>query len=200
MASLFGRCKAAIERLVFAGLKPDAPMAPKKSKIESLIESAEGLAARGLKSEDKPLPGPMSWAKKIGIVVGLLAIGGGIYVLVTVLQRPADQAEKTGPPPKPVEIIPKDFHVDKNKELEVVEIEFNKNKQPKEIVGTLRNLTDRSIKNCLVSFSVTTRSGSQLGGVMTTVTGLAPHGSSRFRITVPYADAGIVIVRDLQPE
>ena len=108
--------------MVFAGLKPDAPMAQKKSKIGALIESAEDLASRGLKPEDKPLPGPMTWTQRIGIVIGLLMIGGLLYVLVTVLQHPAEQAEKVGPRPAPVQIVPKGFKVDKNKDLEVIEI------------------------------------------------------------------------------
>jgi hypothetical protein len=82
----------------------------------------------------------------------------------------------------------------------VVAIEFDKNKEPKEITGILRNRTDRSFTKCQISFSVTTRSGGQLGGVSTKVTGLGPHGSVRFRIPVPYENAGFVMVRELQPE
>jgi hypothetical protein len=202
MASRLDRIKTAVERLVFAGLKPDAPAAtpPKKSKIESLIESAEELAAKGLKPDEQPLSGPMRWTKKLGIVIGILLIGVFVYLLAMVLQRPAEQAEKTGPPPPLVQIVPKGMKVDKNKDFEVVAIEFNKNKDPKEITGTLRNLTDRAVAKCEISFNVTTRSGEQLGGVATTVNGLTPHGTVHFRIPVPYENAGFVIVRELLPD
>jgi hypothetical protein len=200
MPGIFSKWKAAIERMVFAGLKPDAPVTPKKSKIESLLESAEGLATRGLKPDEKPVAGPMSMTRKLGLVIAFLLLGVFLYLLISVLRKPAEQAEKDTPVAAPVQIIPKGFKVDKNKDLEVVHIEFFKNKEPKEIVGTLRNLTDRPIAKCEVSFNVTTRGGAQLGGVSTNVTGLGPHASANFRIPVPYENAGFVIVRDLLPE
>jgi hypothetical protein len=203
MASPLERFKAAVERLVFAGLKPDDPAAaaaPKKSKIEAFIESAEELASKGLKPDEQPLPGPTTWTKKLGIAIGILLIGVFVYVLIVVLNKPAEQAEKAGPPPKPVEIVKPGTTIDKNKDFEVVEIEFNKTKEPKEITGMLRNLTDKPVAKCEVSFNVTTRQGEQLGGVVTTVTGLEPHGSARFKILVPYEKAGFALVRELRPE
>jgi hypothetical protein len=200
MANPFQRLRASLERLIFAGLKPDAVVSQKKSKIKSLMESAEDLAARGLQPDEKPLPGPMTAGRKIAIVAGILLVGVFVYVLVTVLRHPAEQAESTAPPPPPVQIIPKDFKVDKNKDLEVVEINFNQNKLPKEITGTLRNLTDRAFAKCEVSFDLTTRSGEQLGAVATTVNRLEPHGSVKFRILVPQKEAGFVMVRELRTE
>jgi hypothetical protein len=202
MASALDRFKAAVERLVFAGLKPDAPAAtpPKKSKIEAFIESAEELASKGLKPDEQPLPGPTTWTKRIGIVIGILLIGVFVYLLIQILGKPAEQAEQVGPPPKPVEIVKPGTTIEKNKDFEVVEIQFNKNKEPKEITGMLRNLTDKPVAKCEVSFSVTTRQGEQLGGVATTVTGLKPHGSARFKILVPYEKAGFALVRELRSE
>jgi hypothetical protein len=200
MAKRFARFKARLERLIFAGLEPDAPVAPKKSKLEALVDSAEELAGRGLKPEDKALRGPMTWGHKIGIAAGIVLLCVFVYVLVTVLRRPAEQAETPGPPPPPLEIVPKGFQVEKNKDLEVVEIQFNRDKDPKEITGTLRNLTGRPVARCEVSFDVTTRSGEQLGGTGTLVTGIQPHGSVRFRVPVKYPGAAFVMVRELRPE
>jgi len=167
-----GSFKRFVERLIFAGLKPDEPA----------------------------MPGPTSWSKRIGIVAGLLGIGVSVWVLVLVLLHPAQQAEKVEAPPPLLEIVPKDFQVEKNKELEVVAIEFRQNKEPKEITGTLRNLTDRTFAKCEVSFNVTTSNGGELGGAVGTVTGLKPHGSAHFRIPVPYKNAALVMVRELRPE
>jgi hypothetical protein len=172
MANPFQRLRASLEPLIFAGLKPG----------------------------EKPLRGPMTLGQKLGIVAGILLVGVFVYVLVSVLRHPAEQAESTAPAPPPVEIVPKDFKVDKNKDLEVVEINFDKNKEPKEITGTLRNLTDRSFAKCEISFDVTTRQGEQLGGVTTTVNRLAPHGSVKFRILVPQKEAGFAMVRELRTD
>jgi hypothetical protein len=202
MANLFARWRSSLERLIFAGLRPDEAAAPKKSKskMASLMESAEDLAGRGLKSEEKELPGPATLGQKLGIVAGILMVVVFVYVLVRVLGHPAQQTESTAPPPPPVQIVPNGFKVDKNKDLEVVHMEFNKNKEPKEIIGTLHNLTDKSFAKCEVSFEVTTRMGEQLGGVTTTVNGLEPHGSVKFRIPVPQKEAGFAMVRELRTD
>ena len=118
MANRFQRLRESLERLIFAGLKPDAAEVQKKSKIASLVESAEELAGLGLRPGDKPLPGPMSIGQKLGIVAGILLVGFFVYVLVTVLRHPAQQAESTGPAPRPIEIVPNGIRVDKNRNLE----------------------------------------------------------------------------------
>src|SRR5438477_8258620 len=135
MANPFQRLRVSFERLAFAGLKPD----------------------------EKALRGPMTLGQKLGIFAAILLVGIFVYVLVAVLRHPAEQAESSAPSALPVEIVPKDFKVAKNQDLEVVEIEFNKNKEPKEITGTLRNLTDRTFAKCEISFDVSTRGGEQLG-------------------------------------
>ena len=160
----------------------------------------ERLIFAGLKPGQRGLPGPASWGKRLGIAVGILLIGAFVFVLVNVLTHPAEQAEETAAAPPPVEIVPKGFTVDANKDLEVIAIEFNKSKNPKEITGTLRNRTDRSFAKCEISFSVTTSDGGQLGGVATTVKAIRPHGSTRFRIPVGYPEASFVMVRELRTE
>ena len=200
MANLFSRWRASLERLIFAGLKPDEPSVTKKpkSKIATLVESAEELASRGLKPEEKKLPGPMTLGQKLGMVAGILLVCVFVYVLVIVLGHHAEQAESKAPPPPPVEIVPKGFKVDKNKDLEVMEMNFNKTSEPKEITGTLRNATDHAIASCEVRFDVTTKTGAQLGSVSTTLHGLEARGTAKFRIPVPYKEAGFAMVRDLR--
>jgi hypothetical protein len=200
MANPFKSLRESLERLVFAGLKPDAPAARKKSKLESLIESAEDLAARGLKPDEQALRGPMSGRKRVALGLGILLLGVFVWVLTAVLRRPAEQQESKAPPPPPIQLVPPGLKVDKNKDLEVVAMDFNKNKDPKEITGVLRNLTDRRLTDCEVSFDITTAAGGQLGGVATTVHNLPPHGSVHFRIVVPQKDAGFAMVRELRTD
>jgi hypothetical protein len=188
--------------MVFAGLKPDAPapVAARKSRIESLMESAEDLASRGMESTGKPLPGPMTWRQKAGIVFALLATGVFIYFLVSTLQRPAERAESKAAPPAPLQIIAPGVQIEKNKDLEVVQMEFHKNSDPKSITGTLRNRTGKTFARCEVSFDVSNKEGAQLGGASTRISNLGPHAEVRFRIEVPQKDAGFVLVRELRTE
>jgi hypothetical protein len=172
MPGPFARLRAFLERVVFAGLKPDVSAGP----------------------------GPVSLGQKLLLATGIILLGVFVFVLVQFLRKPAQQNEAQGPPPPPVQIVPPGLQIEKNKDLEVVEIEFNKNREPKFITGTLRNRTDRAFSRCEISFHVTARSGSQLGAVDTTVQNVPPHGSVRFRIPVPQKDAEFTMVRELRAE
>ena len=200
MPGRFDRFRAFLERVAFAGLKPDVKAGPKKSKLKSLIKSAENLASLGLEPEEKPLPGPATLGHRILMIAGLLVVGVSLYLLVGFLRKPAQQGEAEAPPPAPVQIVPPGLKIDKNKDLEVVEIEFNKTVEPKVITGTLRNRTERTFSRCEISFHVTTKAGTQLRAVDTTVENVPPHGDVRFKILVPDKDAAFTMVRELRAE
>src|ERR1051325_6149508 len=93
MASRFARLRGLLERVAFAGLKPDVKAGPKKSKLDSLIRSAEEIASVGLQPEDQPLPGPTTLRHRLTLIVGLLLLGVSIYVLIGFLRKPAPLRE-----------------------------------------------------------------------------------------------------------
>jgi hypothetical protein len=200
MADWLQRVKGRIEKLVFAGLKPDAPVVPKKSKLEALIATAEDLAARGLQPDERALPGPVTTRRKVVIAVGVFAVALGVFALVRMLQQPAKQGEAKGPQPPPLELVPKGLVIEKNKDLEVISINFNRTKEPHEITGTLRNHSGKLFAKCEVSFELTDQAGAQLGGVSTIVHNLPAGGATRFSIPVAQPDAVFAMVRELRPE
>ena len=200
MPGRFDRLRAFLERVAFTGLKPDAEARQKKSKLRELVKSAEEIASVGLQPEEKSLPGPATLRQRVVILAGLIALGVFVYMLVSFLRKPAQQNEATGPPPPPVEIVPKGMTIEKNKDLEIVSIDFDKAHDPKVITGTLRNRTDHAFAKCEISFHVTTKEGSQLGAVDTTVHNVAAHGTAKFRIVVPQKDAEFTMVRELRAE
>ena len=200
MPGPFARVRAFLERVAFAGLKPDQEAAPKKSKLETLIQSAEQIASIGLEPGEKPLPGPMTVGHRLTIVGGVFLVGIAVYVLVGFLRRPAAQNEVPGAAPAPVQFLAPGVKIEKNKDLEIVEIDFNKTSDPKIITGTLRNRTDRTFARCEISFHVTTKEGGQLGAVDTILENVGPHASVRFRIPVPQKDAAFTMVRELRAE
>ena len=200
MGNWLQRTRDRLEKLVFAGLKPDAPVIRKKSKLESLLESAEDLAGRGLQSEQKALPGPVTTRRKLTIGVAIVVVCVGIYGLMRVLQSPAARNESQAPAPPQTEIVPKDLVIEKNKDLEIVAIDFDRSAEPHKITGTLRNLTGKVFARCEVSFEITTKAGAQVGAVATTVHNLQPHASTNFSIPVPQSDAAFAMVRELRSE
>jgi hypothetical protein len=199
MSNWFRGLREKIEKVVFAGLKPDAPVSVKKSKLDSLLESAESFAGRGLEPQDKGLPGPTTLRKKVLLASGVLLAGALVALLAQILSRPAAPREAEDGPVKPIQILQPGVKTEK-KEIEVVEIQFRQNSQPKEIVGTLRNRTEKLFPKCAVSFEVATKEGAQLGGVATTVYNLGPHAEKKFRIPVPQEQAGFVLVRELRTD
>jgi hypothetical protein len=186
-------------KLAFAGLRPDQPLEFKKPKFETLL-SEESIVFKGLKPEEKALPGPTPLRKKIIIVCGAIVVAALVAVLFTILGKPAEQAEVEAPRDVMPNFLPKDLSVDKNKELEVIAIDFQHDREPYMIVGTLGNRTGRRLHKCLVSFDLTTNAGSQLGGVATTIDVLEPFASTRFQIPVHMKNAALAMVRELQAE
>jgi len=188
-----------LDKLLYAGLKPDQPPEYKQSKIDSLLKD-ESIIFAGLKSEEKPLRGPLGLRKKIAIALGLLVLAALVGALVLILQKPAERQEVAGPIHRTPNFLPKEISIDKNKDLEVVSIDFQRDREPHVIVGKIKNRTDRRFARCEISFDVTTAAGALLGGVSTTVTNLAPFALANFEIVVPHKDAAFAMVRELRVE
>src|SRR6476661_670242 len=106
------------------------------ARLRALLEK---LAFAGLKPEERPLPGPMTLRHKIAVLLGIILVGVFVFVLIGFLRKPAEQKEADMPPPPPVEIVPPGLKVEKNKDLEVTELDLNVTHEPKVITGTLRN-------------------------------------------------------------
>jgi len=169
-------------------------------RFQSLRDRFERLAFAGLKTDESPLPGPMTLRRRIVIGVAALAAVGVVIALVIVLQKPSGKIETAAANAPPLQIVKPGVIVEKNRYLSVEEMDFNKVSEPKEITGILRNLTNKHYDSCDVSFDVTTKTGGQLGAVATTVHDLAPHGTAQFRIVVRQKEAAFAMVRELRPE
>ena len=107
------------ERMAFAGLKPDEPAGPKKSKLSALIQSAEDLATRGLDADQPAMPGPVSTRRKVLLTASGVVLAGIAVALVITLRQPAHkpEAQVVNAPPAP--LLKPGIVVEKNRDLSV---------------------------------------------------------------------------------
>ena len=171
------------------------------NRFQSLRDLFEKVAFAGLKPEQSALPGPTTLGRKILIGAALAALAALLVGLGIVLQTHANKPEAAAAAEPPPAAPAAPLNAEKSREVTVEEIAFRDNRDETHlIVGTLRNLSARRIAHCEVSFDVTTRAGSQIGGVSTTVFNVAPHGTVRFEIPVPQKDAAFAMVRELHTD
>lgn len=190
-----------LESLLYAGLKPDAPArsaSPPPGHQGQLRAKLERLLFRGLKPDQGPMQ-PMSRKRKIVLavlgVLGCLLVAGLVFALMN--RKPPSEMSATADP-APLNFLPPDLKIEKNRYLEVVEIEFQTKSPPYEIIGTLKNLTAKRVSAAEISFDLTDEGGSRVGAVTTTVQNVDPMGSVRFHIPVTQKNAAFAIVRDLR--
>ncbi|MCL5743350.1 MAG: FxLYD domain-containing protein [Acidobacteria bacterium] len=192
--------RARLEQLVFRGLTPETPgqNAASAGGQSAFRARLERLIFRGLKPDAGPMQ-PMSRKKKIVIAVAGVAGCALVYGLVVALMnRRAPSDEVTLADPAPLNFLPPDLKIEKNKDLEVVEIEFQRKTLPHQITGTLKNRTNKRFSAAEISFNLTDDSGSHIGAVSTTIQNVEPMVSLRFQIPVTQQNATVAIVRDLR--
>jgi hypothetical protein len=94
------------------------------------------------------------------------------------------------------QIIPRDFAVPENTDLQILEVSVDKTANPHAIAGTLKNNTGRFFSSAELTFDLTDEDGSAIGGASVNVQKIAPHSSSPFRFPIPQRNAAFVLVRD----
>ena len=125
-----------------------------------------------------------------------------IGVVIYALFAPAPVVEKTisDLPPEEIaartQILPKDFTITQNIDLQVVEVSVDRSATPHVVAGTLKNNTGRFYSAAELSFDLTDEDGSAIGGVSTKVLKIEPRSSTGFRFPIPQRNAAFVLVRD----
>lgn len=128
----------------------------------------------------------------------VIVLGIVLYALIT----PPRAADKPPGDLRPDEIaartqiLPKDFTVSQNTDLQVVEVTVDKSVTPHVLTGKLKNNTARYYSSAELSFDLTDEAGSAIGGALVKVPKIEPHSSTPFRHAIPQRNAAFVLVRD----
>ncbi len=203
--TILEKLESRIEPIVFAGMKPDEPDEAPAPKPAGPLRRLFDRYLSGGYTDDPLLVSNRSWKKR-------LAIGGAIGIPVLSIVGISVYLMARGEPGKaaapreltPAEIaaktlkLPKDLKVNKNVDLEVLEVEVQNTGGSPVVTGTLHNRSNKAFQSAEISFDLTDSKGSQLGAVEMTLHGIEPNASTKFRLPLQQRETAFVLVRELR--
>ena len=202
-----GHFRELIESIVFAGMKPGAPVAqhhpmrwlgPLRRSIE-LFLSGGPAPSDPLYLTRRTIGQRIRFALAIGtpgvIVAGLMGLAlTNHFVKKTVMPRldlsPAEVAAN---------MLPNMDHVKlkTNSDVDVMEAHVDRTKGTV-VMGTVMNNTAHQIHSSEIVFDLTDATGSQLGGVSQKIEDLPPQIHQAFRLPIEQRTASFVLVREVK--
>ena len=202
MASRF---RQFIEKILYAGLKPNAP--PKESnrgrwlgRLSAAVERF--LAGRAptdpLYLTNRTLKQKLTLA--VAVAVPALFLLAVMAVAFSNLFSPS-----SAPPhePTPAEVVAKllpdlekTIEIDVNKDAELVEVHVERSSASPRITGLLRNRTDRPI-SVEFALELTDDAGSRLGAVVGRVDKAPPKNTIPFQFPIKQENAAFALVREM---
>ena len=203
------RFRRFIDSVVFAGLKPEAPR--EQAKHLPWLGPLRGLLERVL---TRPAPSDPLYLSnrtfdqkvKVGLVIAVPCL---IVVGVTALglshffqaKGPGPAAEISGAElaKKLLPNMDAAVKIEVNKDVQVLDAHIER-EGGMQLVGSVKNNTDRLIRATEIVFNLTDQTGSQLGAVSARVDNLAPNATGSFRIPIEQTDAAFALVREVQTQ
>ena len=196
-----------IESIIFAGMRPGAPVAhphpmrwlrPLRRPIERFL-SGGAAPSDPLYLSRRTAGQRIRFALLIGtpgvIVAGLMALAlSNHFVKKTVMPRldlpPAEVTAKMLPNMDRVKF-------DTNRDMDVMEVRVDRTKGTL-VMGTVMNNTAHQLHSAEIVFDLTDRAGSQLGGVSQKIENLPPQIRKALRLPIEQRTASFVLVREVK--
>jgi len=172
---------------------------------KSFREKIEALVFAGLKPGAAAFQPNRTWQQRVrlGLVIALpcllVAALIGVAMMGLVKKRDVAAAEMT-PAQIAAKMLPADLdqHINLkvDRALEVPEVRVEHNGSA-ELVGTVRNRTDKSFAHAEVIFDLADATGSRLGAASLELEHIEPRQTMPFRVSVVQSSAAVAIVRDV---
>lgn len=196
-----------LESVVYAGLKPaGASVPPPRSGWRGRLKKAWDRLLGGSMPQDPLYLSNRSWKQKLKVAAAVSApvlIVVGIFVYSLLTPPPAPEKPPLELTPAEIaartQIIPKDFKVPQNVDVQVAEVFIDRASNPHRISGTLQNVSEKRFGSVELSFDLTDQDGSQVGGASTVVPDVAPRAIKSFSFPIPQRNAAFVLVRETRP-
>jgi len=201
-----GRLRELVESIVFAGMKPGAPVAQAQRMwwLGPLRRPIERFLSGGFAPSDplyltrRTIGQRIRAALVIGapclIVAGLMALAlSNHFVKKTVMPKDLSPAEVAA------RMLPNLDHIklDTNRDVDVMEVHVDRTKGTA-VMGTVMNNTTHEIHSAEIVFDLTDSTGTQLGGVSQKMENLAPRIRRDFRLQIAQNTASLVLVREVK--
>lgn len=192
-----------VKSLVYAGLEPASHggAAPRRGRVRRLWDR---LLTGGPSPSDPLYLTNRTWKQKLRVALVastpvLIVLGVAAWAMLA----PPQAVDKPASQPSPAEIaartaiLPKDFTLPQNTDLQVTDVTVEKTAGACFVVGTLRNNTARRFAGADLSLDLTDETGSQVGAVSTRAEAIEPNASAVFRFAIPQRRATFVLVREV---
>jgi hypothetical protein len=199
-----GSKRKLFERIVYAGLRPTVPGSQAAPQAGALRRFLSRLLT-GSTPKDPLYLSNRSWKQKLRLVLLVsapivLVLGVASYYVLAP-PAPADQRPESLTPAEvaaKTAILPKDFSVPQNTDLQIVEVAVENAPGGSFVAGVLRNNSGVRYGGAELTFDLTDSDGSQVGAASTRVAAIDPKGMLRFRFAVPQRHADVALVREVR--
>jgi hypothetical protein len=196
-----------LESIAYAGMKPGKPKA--ESQRMRWLGPLRGPVERLLSGGAHRDPLYLSNRTLGQRVVGWVRVGVPLVVLVVAVvfafrmhRREDKPAEQLSPAEIAAKMLPelnKPIHVDKNTDIEVVEV-YVDHADGDRLMGKLRNTTDHAIQTGEVDFVLTGVNGTKLGAVSVKVSKLVAGETVAFAQPIAEKAASFALVREVHTQ
>lgn len=180
------RIRRIFQRLIYAGLKPGAPLRY-KPRPALLSKWLEPLLFRGLNPGEPTPVGRAAIFRKLKKSFVLAASLAVVVVLIGLyfMTKPkvAANPAATAAPVIPPNFLSEPIRTDKNADLEIAEYRIVRQPAPM-IVGSVRNRSGKRYSHVEASFDLTDQRGSNVGLAIAKFQEIPPHGEVPFRLAV----------------
>lgn len=192
-----------VESVIYAGMKPDMP--PSQARTTGLLGPLRALFEKLLNgaAPDDPFyltNRTLGERAKVWLLIALpiLFVAGviGIGVWGYIEKRDSAPQELT-PQEAAAKMLPdlnKPMELSVNRDLEVLEARV-KQGEPVTLVGSIRNVTDKTIGRTEVVFDLTDARGSRLGAVSVPLESVAPQQVVKFELPIEQRTAAFALRR-----
>ncbi len=182
-----------------------APLTPNRSRPPGRLRQWWDRLLSGSMPSDPLYLSHRTWKKKIWIWIAIgapPAIAAGIAVYALLSPPPATEKPPSEPTAAEVAartpIVPQDFRVAQNTELQVTEVGVDRTSLPHHVTGLLRNTTNMRFSGAEVTVDLTNMQGSQVGAAVARVDDIPPHSTVRFATEIPQKNVTYVLVREVK--
>ena len=139
--------------------------------------------------------------RTVAFVAGPFLMIVAVVILVQGLKKPEPPPRQLTPSEIAAKMLPDatKVPVDTNSDVSVGDVQIEHSSRPV-ATGTINNTSTRVLQKAEVLMWVADEHGSVLGSITAQAHDVPPHGSAGFRIPLPFKNASIVLVRNVESE
>ncbi len=192
-----------VESVVFAGMKPGvSPSQSRRVRLLGPLRRPLERLLNGAAPDDPFYLTNRTWEQRLklwalmAVPIVLVAAVVGLGVMGLIHKRDGEPKEMSGPQiaAKMLPDLDQPMDLNTDNQFEVIEARIERG-EPRKLVGSVRNRTDRAIDRAELVFDLTDVRGSRLGAVSVTVQNVQPQQTVAFQLPLEQSTAAFALKR-----